>query len=40
MLGQLGRIPTEGRSFDHEGWTLTVVAMDRFRIVTVRLVAP
>ncbi|MGK2929442.1 MAG: transporter associated domain-containing protein, partial [Acidimicrobiales bacterium] len=40
VLDRLGRIPTEGASFDHDGWTVRVVAMDRFRIATVRLVAP
>lgn len=40
VLDRLGRIPLEGATFDHDGWTVRVVAMDRFRVATVRLVAP
>lgn len=40
VLDQLGRIPTAGERLEHEAWTVTVVDMERFRIVTVRLVAP
>ncbi len=40
VLDVLGRIPDEGSSFDHQGWQLTVVAMDRLRIASVQVVAP
>jgi CBS domain containing-hemolysin-like protein len=40
VLHALGRIPAEGSRFEHEGWVVEVSAMERFRVVTVRLVAP
>ncbi len=40
VLSQLGRIPVPGDRFMHEGWRVEVVAMDRRRIASVRLVAP
>ena len=40
VLDALGRIPDEGASFDHEGWQIEVVAMDRLRVASVQIVAP
>ena len=40
VLDQLGRLPDERESFEHDGWTVSVVEMDRLRVVAVRLVAP
>ena len=40
VLDVLGRIPVEGDRFDHHGWVVEVVAMDRLRVADVRLVAP
>ncbi|MGI9605976.1 MAG: hemolysin family protein [Acidimicrobiales bacterium] len=40
VLNELGRIPAPGARFDHAGWRVEVVAMDRRRIASVRLVAP
>ncbi|MFV0317797.1 MAG: hemolysin family protein [Microthrixaceae bacterium] len=39
-LDALGRIPSDGDSFTHDGWTLEVARMDAKRIATLRLVAP
>ncbi len=39
-LDRLGRIPTTGDSFTHEGWSFEVARMDGKRIATLRLVAP
>ena len=40
VLDRLGRIPTPGDSFGHDGWHIEVVAMDRRRVASLRLVAP
>jgi len=40
VLDRLGRIPEPGDAFDHDGWHVEVVEMDRHRVATVRLVAP
>ncbi|MEZ5166635.1 MAG: hemolysin family protein [Acidimicrobiales bacterium] len=40
VLDCLGRIPTPGESCKIDGWRLEVVAMERLRIATVRVVAP
>lgn len=40
VLDRLGRIPSPGDRFDHDGWRVEVVAMDRRRIASVRLIAP
>jgi CBS domain containing-hemolysin-like protein len=40
VLDRLDRIPNAGDRFVHEGWRFEVVAMDRRRIETVRVVAP
>ena len=40
LLDRLGRVPLPGERATVDGWTLEVVAMDRLRIATVRLVAP
>jgi len=40
VLDQLGHIPEPGEMVELEGWRLEVVAMDRLRIATVRIVAP
>ena len=40
VLDTLGRIPTAGDHFRHEGWLVEVAEMDRLRIATIRLVAP
>ena len=37
VLDGLGRIPEVGDSFEHEGWTVEVAAMDRRRVSEVRL---
>jgi CBS domain containing-hemolysin-like protein len=37
---RLGRIAREGDVVEHEGWVIQVVAMDRRRIDSVRLMAP
>jgi len=39
-LDQLQRIPRAGEIFEWGGWILEVVEMDRWRISTVRLIAP
>ncbi len=40
VLDVLGRIPDEGDSFEHEGWQVEVVAMDRLRVASVQVIAP
>ena len=40
VLDRLGHIPEPGEMVELEGWRLEVVAMDRLRIATVRIVAP
>ncbi len=40
VLDLLGHIPVPGEMCKLDGWRLEVVAMDRLRIATVRLVAP
>jgi len=40
VMSELGRIPAPGDSFDHDHWHLEVVAMDRRRVASLRLVAP
>lgn len=40
VLDRLGHIPVPGEMATVDGWRLEVVAMDRLRIATVRLVAP
>ncbi len=40
VLSRLGRIPEPGALFDHDGWRIEVVAMDRLRVATVRVRAP
>jgi len=40
VLDQLGQIPTPGDMCTVEGWRLEVVAMERLRIASVRVVAP
>lgn len=40
VLDQLGEIPTPGDMCTVDGWRLEVVAMDRLRIASVRVVAP
>ena len=40
VLDLLGHIPVPGEMCNVDGWRLEVVAMDRLRIATVRLVAP
>jgi CBS domain containing-hemolysin-like protein len=40
VLDRLDRIPNPGDRFVHEGWVIEVVAMDRRRVDTVRMVAP
>ncbi len=40
VLNRLGRIPAAGDRFDHEGWTVEVVEMDRLRVASLQLVAP
>ena len=37
VLWQLGAIPKGGESFTYEGWSFTVLEMDRRRIVRVRV---
>lgn len=39
VLSELGRIPSPGASFEHDGWQIEVVAMDRRRVASLRLVA-
>jgi len=40
VLDQLGHIPVVGESIEWQGWTFTVLEMDRRRITEVRLTAP
>jgi len=40
VVERLGRIPEPGDAFEHDGWRLEVVEMDRLRVATVRLTAP
>jgi len=40
VLDRLGHIPEPGEMVTVDGWRIEVVAMDRLRIATVRLVAP
>ena len=40
ILDRLGHIPVPGEMCTVDGWRLEVVAMDRLRIATVRIVAP
>jgi CBS domain containing-hemolysin-like protein len=40
VLDRLGEIPTPGDMCSVDGWRLEVVAMDRLRIASVRVVAP
>jgi CBS domain containing-hemolysin-like protein len=40
VLDRLGHIPEVGEQLSWEGWTLTVVAMDRRRIAEVAIVGP
>jgi len=40
VLHHLDRIPAPGDAFEHEGWTVEVVALDRRRVANVRLTAP
>ena len=40
VLDRLGHIPVPGEMVTVDGWRLEVVAMDRLRVATVRLVAP
>lgn len=37
VLERLGRIPEAGARLDHDGWQLTVTAMDGLRVATVEL---
>lgn len=40
VLDELGRIPSPGARFSYGGWRFEVVAMERLRVASVRLVAP
>jgi CBS domain containing-hemolysin-like protein len=40
VLDRLGHLPVDGEGIEHDGWTLTVTAMDRRRVATVRVVRP
>jgi CBS domain containing-hemolysin-like protein len=40
VLDRLDHIPLPGEWFVHDGWYIEVVAMERLRVATVRLVAP
>ncbi len=40
VLVRLGKIPSPGELFEHDGWRVEVLAVDRLRITTVRLAAP
>ena len=40
VLDQLGSIPVPGAEFTYEGWKIEVVAMERRRVASVRLVSP
>ena len=40
VLDQLGQIPAPGARFMFDGWKVEVVAMERRRVASVRLVSP
>lgn len=40
ILDVAGRIPESGERFEHEGWVLEVLEMDRLRVSSIRLIAP
>lgn len=40
VLDQLGAIPAPGARFTHAGWKVEVVAMERRRVASVRLMSP
>jgi CBS domain containing-hemolysin-like protein len=40
VLDRLGHIPEPGERFEYAGWKFEVVAMQRLRVATVRIVAP
>jgi CBS domain containing-hemolysin-like protein len=40
LLARLGHIPKEGESVAADGWTFTVIEVDRHRVEQVRMVAP
>ena len=40
VLERLGHIPQPGERFQHDGWQIEVVAVERLRIATVRLRSP
>jgi len=40
VLDQLGRIPSPGSRFSVDSWHIEVVAMERLRVASVRMVAP
>lgn len=40
VLDVVGHIPEPGDRFEHDGWRVEVVEMDRLRVSSVRLVAP
>jgi CBS domain containing-hemolysin-like protein len=40
VLDRLDHIPQPGERFEYDGWRVEVVAMERLRVATVRLVAP
>jgi CBS domain containing-hemolysin-like protein len=40
VLDRLGHLPAPGERLVHDGWRIEVVAMDRRRIATVRVVDP
>jgi CBS domain containing-hemolysin-like protein len=40
VLDRLDHIPQPGERFEHDGWQIEVVAMERLRVATVRLRAP
>jgi CBS domain containing-hemolysin-like protein len=37
VLDRLGHIPEAGEAFEHDGWTLTVLALDGHRVASVEL---
>lgn len=40
VLAMLGEIPADGDSFEHDGWHVSVVAMERLRVASVQIEAP
>jgi CBS domain containing-hemolysin-like protein len=40
VLERLDHIPVPGERFEHAGWRIEVVAVERLRVATVRLAAP